>query len=178
MVQRGEGHPSRSTKKLVANVPHDEAPKVPWEHVSLFTKNSKWISEVWGDMVHECDKQIEKSARRRQIHEVGQIFVTNLAFMLTSWSVAHTHPRDDSSAYPKGIMNNDTQIGPVLHVLVTLHFDRYGIEIMFDSMVNDVTEFLLSSTKALKSTSQSLLWTTRSQCTMMKSSEAQIGLSR
>ena len=75
-------------------------------------------------------------------------------------------------------MNNDTQIGPVLHVLVTLHFDRYGIEIMFDSMVNDVTEFLLSSTKALKSTSQSLLWTTRSQCTKMKSSEAQIGLSR
>ena len=59
VAQRGEGHPSRSTKKFVANVLHDEAPKVPWEHVSLFHQ------ELWGDMVHKCDKKIEKSTRRR-----------------------------------------------------------------------------------------------------------------
>ena len=42
-------------------------------------------------------------------------------------------------AYPKGIINNDTRIRPVLEVLVTEHFGRDGIEIKTGSMMNDVT---------------------------------------
>ena len=75
-------------------------------------------------------KNLPEGARFTRSVSVGQISVTNLTFMLTGCSVTHKHPRDDSSAYPKGIMNNDTQIRPVLHVLVTLHFDRCGIEVV------------------------------------------------
>ena len=75
-------------------------------------------------------KNLPEGARFTRSVSVGQIFVSASTSMLTGYSVTHTIPRDDSSAYPKGIMNNDTQISPVLRVLVALHFDQYGIEVI------------------------------------------------
>ena len=51
----------------------------------------------------------------------------------------YTNLRNDDKAYPKDIINN-TKIGLVLEVLVTKHFDRYGIVMKIDSMVNDGTQ--------------------------------------
>ena len=83
----------------------------------------------------------------------------------------YTYLRNDDKAYPKDIINN-TKIGPVLEVLVTKHVDRYGIVMKIYSMVNDGTQSWVVISRAWKSTSQSVLWTTRSQCMVTKRPEA------
>ena len=41
----------------------------------------------------------------------------------------HTIPRDQYLAYPKGVIAENTRFGPVLEVVVTAQFGRYGMEV-------------------------------------------------
>ena len=49
-------------------------------------------------------------------------------------------PRSDGRCQPKGFIRGNTNIGPVLEVPVTKHFDRYGTEINIGSMMTDGTQ--------------------------------------
>ena len=78
--------------------------------------------------------------------------------------------RNDDKAYPKDIINN--KIGPVLEVLVTKHFGRYGIVMNIDSLANDGTQSRVVISSVEKYVTQLPLWTTRSQCMVTKRPEA------
>ena len=52
----------------------------------------------------------------------------------------NTHPRDSQLSYLKGVIGNSTKIGPVLEVLVTVHYGRYGIAINADSLAKCASE--------------------------------------
>ena len=76
----------------------------------------------------------------------------------------YTYPRNDDRAYPKDVINNNTQIGPVLELLVTIHFDRYGIGMKIDSLVKDVTQSWVFISRDVEKSVTELPVATRSQC--------------
>ena len=73
------------------------------------------------------------------------------------------YPRNDDRAYLKDIINNNTKIGPVLEVLVTKHFDRDGIGMKIDSLVNDVTQSWVVISRDVEKYVTELPLATRSQ---------------
>ena len=84
----------------------------------------------------------------------------------------YTYLRNDDKAYPKDIINN-TKIGLVLEVLVTKHFDRYGIVMKIDG----AQSWVVISWSVEKCVTELPLWTTRSQCMVTKRPEARGDLS-
>ena len=56
----------------------------------------------------------------------------------------HTDQSIDShfneKRYTKGLIGNDTRIGPPLGVVVTRRYNPYGVEINIDSRMNDGTK--------------------------------------
>ena len=169
----------RSMGRLVANVSDDEAPKVPSEFVSRLTKNSVWNSEAQGDLAQQRDEKFKNLAEDVKLTpmsddagstrsvSVGKFFVTTSAFMLdygvSSSCREYTYPRNDDRAYPKNIINNNTKIGPVLELLVTIHFDRYGIGMKMDSLVKDVTQCWVVISRDVEKCVTELPVATRSQ---------------
>ena len=56
------------------------------------------------------------------------------------WLVAcreYTLPRDDPSSQPKGWIQGDTRIGPILEVTTSFQHFKYGIEIRIESVNKD-----------------------------------------
>ena len=73
----------------------------------------------------------------------GHFFVTRSAVSLeelgiTSSCREYTHPFDEFKSYPKGIIGNNTKIGPALDVLFSKQRGRYGAEIKIDSSANNL----------------------------------------
>ena len=62
----------------------------------------------------------------------------------------YTHLRDEAASNPKGAIRNDTKIGPALGVVVTTQYNRHGVEIEIDSMVNDGTSSQVVISKDLE----------------------------
>ena len=49
----------------------------------------------------------------------------------------HTKPHDESKGEPKGVIGDNTKIGPFRDVLVTGQYGRYGIEVVIDLPAKD-----------------------------------------
>ena len=82
-----------------------------------------------------------KEAGFMRVVEVGQYFVTKDTGRLTQYrSVAcreYTLPRDDPASQPKGWIQGNMRIGPVLEVTTSFQHFMYGIEIRIWSVNQD-----------------------------------------
>ena len=82
-----------------------------------------------------------KEAGFMRIVEVGQYFVTKDTGNLKQFrSVAcreYTLPRDDPASQPKGWIQGNMRIGPVLEVTTSFQHFKYGIEIRIESVNQD-----------------------------------------
>ena len=87
-----------------------------------------------------------KEAGFMRIVEVGQYFVTKDTGDFRQFqSVAcreYTLPRDDRASQPKGWIQGNTRIGPVLEVTTSLRHFKYGIEIRIWSVNQDNSSIL------------------------------------
>ena len=76
-----------------------------------------------------------------RVVEVGQYFVTKDTGCLTQFrSIAcreYTLPRDDPASQPKGWIQGNMRIGPVLEVTTSFQHLKYGIEIRIESVNQD-----------------------------------------
>ena len=82
-----------------------------------------------------------KEAGFMRVVEVGQYFVTKDTGDFRQFqSVAcreYTLPRDDQASQPKGWIQGNMRIGPVLEVSISFHHFKYGIEIRIKSVNQD-----------------------------------------
>ena len=82
-----------------------------------------------------------KEAGFMRVVEVGQYFVTKDTGDFRQFrSVAcreYTLPRDDSASQPKGWIQGNMRIGPVLEVTTSFQHFKYGIEIRIESVNQD-----------------------------------------
>ena len=72
--------------------------------------------------------------------EVGQYFVTRNASEFLLRSVAcreYTLPRYDPASEPKGCIQGNTRIGPVLEVTTSFQHFKFGVEVRIQSMKED-----------------------------------------
>ena len=72
--------------------------------------------------------------------EVGQYFVTRNASEFLLRSVAcreYTLPRDDPASEPKGWIQGNTRIGPILEVTTSFQHFKFGVEVRIQSMKED-----------------------------------------
>ena len=114
---------------------HDEDPRndqIIWQQYiqqveSLSPENR--VSKVW------------KDAGFMRVVEVGQYFVTKDTGDFRQFqSVAcreYTLPRDDRASQPKGWIQGNMRIGPVLEVTTSFQHFKYGIEIRIKSVNQD-----------------------------------------
>ena len=112
---------------------HDEDPmndQIIWQQYiqqveSLSPENR--LSKFW------------KEAGFMSVVEVGQYFVTRNAseFLHTVACREYTLPRDDQSSQPKGWIQGNMRIGPVLEVTTSFQHFKYGIEIRIESVNQD-----------------------------------------
>ena len=82
-----------------------------------------------------------KEAGFMRVVEVGQCFVTKDTGDFRQFrSVAcreYTLPRDDPASQPKGWIQGNMRIGPVLEVMTSFQHFKYGIEIRIESVNQD-----------------------------------------
>ena len=82
-----------------------------------------------------------KEAGFMRVVEVGQYFVTKDTGDLRQFrSVAcreYTLPRDDPASQPKGWIQGNMRIGPVLEVTASFHQFKYGVEVRIPSVKED-----------------------------------------
>ena len=72
--------------------------------------------------------------------EVGQYFVTRNASEFLLRSVAcreYTLPRDDPASEPKGWIQGNMRIGPILEVTTSFQHFKFGVEVRIQSMKED-----------------------------------------
>ena len=80
-----------------------------------------------------------KEARFMSVVEVGQYFVTRSAseFLPTVACREYTLPRDDPASEPKGWIQGNTRIGPILEVTTTFQQFKFGVEVRIPSVNED-----------------------------------------
>ena len=71
--------------------------------------------------------------------KVGQYFVTRNAgeFQHTVACHEYTLPRDDPASEPKGWIQGNTRIGPILEVTTSFQHFKYGVEVRIQSVKED-----------------------------------------
>ena len=71
--------------------------------------------------------------------EVGQYFVTRNAceFVYTVACREYTLPRDDPASEPKGWIQGNTRIGPILEVTTSFQHFKFGVEVRIQSVKDD-----------------------------------------
>ena len=81
-----------------------------------------------------------KEAGFMSVVEVGQDFVTRNASEFLLRTVAcreYTLPRDDPASEPKGWIQGNTRIGPILEVTTSFQHFKFGVEVRIQSMKED-----------------------------------------
>ena len=75
--------------------------------------------------------------------EIGQYFMTKDNGDLTQFNIVacreHTLPREDESSQPKGWIQGNTKIGPVLEVATSYVHRKYEVDIRIMSLNRDDT---------------------------------------
>ena len=73
--------------------------------------------------------------------EVGQYFMTKDTGVFRQFHTVacreYTHPRDDGSSQPRGWIQGNSRIGPVLEVTTSFQYGKHGIEIRIWSLSQD-----------------------------------------
>ena len=59
--------------------------------------------------------------------EIGQYFMMENNFM--QWVVVDTLPREEETSQPRGLIQGNTKIGPVLEVTTSCLYGKHGVEI-------------------------------------------------
>ena len=80
-----------------------------------------------------------------RVVEAGQYFVTKdtsdfrqfSSVACREYTLQYTLPRDDSASQPKGWIQGNMRIGPVLEVTTSFQHFKYGIEILIESVNKD-----------------------------------------
>ena len=80
-----------------------------------------------------------KEAGFTSVVEVGQYFVTNASeFLVTTVAcLEYTLPRDDPASEPKGWIQGNTRIGPILEVTTSFQHFKFGVEVRIQSVKED-----------------------------------------
>ena len=81
-----------------------------------------------------------KEAGFMSVVEVGQYFVTRNASEFLLRSVAcreYTLPRDDQASQPKGWIQGNMRIGPILEITTSFQQFKYGVEVRIPSVKED-----------------------------------------
>ena len=80
-----------------------------------------------------------KEAGFMSVVEVGQYFVTRNAseFLHTVACREYTLPRDDQASQPKGWIQGNTRIGPILEVTTSFQLFKFGVEVRIQSVNED-----------------------------------------
>ena len=122
--------------KFKAETPvHDEDPRndqIIWQ---------QYIQQIESLSPENKLSKFCKEAGFMRVVEVGQYFVTKDTVDFRQFqSVAcreYTLPRDDQASQPKGWIQGNMRIGPVLEVTTSFQHFKYGIEIRIKSVNQD-----------------------------------------
>ena len=114
---------------------HDEDPRndqIIWQ---------QYIQQIESLSPENRESKFCKEAGLMRVVEVGQYFVTKDTGDFGQFqSVAcreYTLPRDDRASQPKGWIQRNMRIGPVLEVTTSFQHFKYGIEIRIESVNQD-----------------------------------------
>ena len=122
--------------EVKAEVPvHDEDPRndqIIWQ---------QYIQQVESLSPENKLSKFCKEAGFMRVVEVGQYFVTREAGEFKQLQTVacreYTLPRDDKASQPKGWIQGNVRIGPVLEVTTSFQHFKYGIEIRIKSVNQD-----------------------------------------
>ena len=128
--------------EVKAEVPvHDEDPRndqIIWQ---------QYIQQIESLSPENKVSKFCKEAGFMRVVEVGQYFVTKDTGDFRQFqSVAcreYTLPRDDQASQPKGWIQGNMRIGPVLEVTTSFQHFKYGIEIRIKSLNQDDSHSLV-----------------------------------
>ena len=78
--------------------------------------------------------------------EIGQYIMTKDTAEFSQFTDAvacreYTLPREEGASQPKGWIQGNTKIGPVLEVVTSYSQGKYGVEIRIESVNKDNTQF-------------------------------------
>ena len=106
-------------------------------------------------LFQQCEERIEKLSQQDELSkfcmdagflsvvENGQNFMTKDTGELTQFNTVscreYTLPREDSTSQPKGWIQGNTKIGPVLEVITSFVHGKHGVEITIMSLSRDNT---------------------------------------
>ena len=105
-------------------------------------------------LLQRCEERIERLSQQDRlikfcmdagflnVVEIGQYFMTkdNGEQFYAKTCREYTLPRSDGSSQPKGWIQGDTKIGPVLEVTTSCLFGKHGVEIRIWSLSEDNTQ--------------------------------------
>ena len=135
ICEEKEDHQDRTVQVKAETLVHDEYPRndqIIWQ---------QYIQQVESLSPENRTSKFCKEAGFMRVVEVGQYFVTKDTGDFRSFnSVAcreYTLPRDDPASQPKGWIQGNMRIGPVLEVTTSFQHFQYGIEIRIESVNKD-----------------------------------------
>ena len=149
-VQEYEPFHDRTEKPVVGGqssssfVPSVIKTEVPLDCDDLARKDL--LLQQYGERIEKLSQQDKLSkfcvdAGFLNVVEIGQYFMTKDTADFSQFSAAacreYTLPRDEEASEPKGWIQGNTKIGPVLEVATCCSHGKYGVEIRIVSMNKD-----------------------------------------
>ena len=110
--------------------------------------NQDLLLQQYGERIEKLSQQDILSkfcmdAGFLSVVEIGQYFMTNDTGDLTQFHAVacreYTLPRDDGSSQPRGWIQGNTEIAPVLEVAPSYLHGKYGVEVRIMSLCRDNT---------------------------------------
>ena len=110
--------------------------------------HTDFLLQQYGERIEKLSQQDKlgkfcMDAGFLNVVEIGQYFMTTDTADLTQFHAVacreYTLPRDDEASQPKGWIQGNTKIGPVLEVTTSYLHGKYGVEIRIMSLRRDDT---------------------------------------
>ena len=99
---------------------------------NYFHKKAKWVNSVWTQDLYMLLKWESISWRKTLV-----MFWQFRAVVCREYTL----PRDDESSHPRGWIQGNSRIGPVLEITTSYLWGKYGIEIRISSLSRDNSHF-------------------------------------
>ena len=119
--------------------------------VSLQNENPSYLYVLWQQYIERIESFSQESKVSKfcmdagfvHVVEVGQYFMTKDTGDFRKFRAVacreYTLPRDDESSQPRGWIQGNTRIGPVLEVTTSSLCGKYGVEIRIWSLSQDTS---------------------------------------
>ena len=144
---------SRASGKLDVEE-HLETMEIPTE---LSNPDHHADEEQQGNLLLEFERKFDQLSKDLKLSklcldaglksvEIGQFFITRDAEgpdEMKNWCREFSRPRNEKGTVARGWIDGGTKIGPVLDIKICRHQDRYGIEILVESLFQDGTASLV-----------------------------------